>query len=195
MLKKIARTCGSRVITSSASTTPCASPPPPRSQKLAGRPPTNVTTSTVDIVSPAPFPSTPTSPSSFTYVTPFSRASASSGSAAPRSRISAMSGMPVERVVVDRELRVERAHLALRRDDERVDLAEHRLAADERLVELPGDRRRSASARPGSCDPALVDEAARVPRAGSPRADRRGAGRAPPGSSPRPPRCPSRPAS
>ena len=29
-------------------------------------PPANVTTSTVDIVSPAPFPSTPTSPSSFT---------------------------------------------------------------------------------------------------------------------------------
>ena len=36
MLKKIDFTCGSRVITSSASTTPCASPPPPRSQKFAG---------------------------------------------------------------------------------------------------------------------------------------------------------------
>ena len=66
MLKKIAFTCGSRVITESASTTPCASPPPPRSQKLAGRPPAKVTTSTVDIVSPAPLPHTPTSPSSLT---------------------------------------------------------------------------------------------------------------------------------
>ena len=38
------------MITESASTTPWASPPPPRSQKLAGRPPANVTTSTVDVV-------------------------------------------------------------------------------------------------------------------------------------------------
>ena len=52
MLKKIAFTCGSFVITERASTTPWASPPPPRSQKFAGRPPANVTTSTVDIVRP-----------------------------------------------------------------------------------------------------------------------------------------------
>ena len=50
-------------------------------------------------------------------------------------------GMPVERVVVDRELRVERLHLAVRRHDERVDLAEHRVEADERVVELADDRR------------------------------------------------------
>ena len=50
MLKKIDLTCGSRVITSSASTTPCAEPPPPRSQKFAGLPPTCATTSTVDVV-------------------------------------------------------------------------------------------------------------------------------------------------
>jgi hypothetical protein len=66
MLKKIDFTCGSRVITSSASTTPCADPPPPRSQKFAGLPPTCATTSTVDIESPAPLPQIPTSPSSFT---------------------------------------------------------------------------------------------------------------------------------
>src|SRR4051794_7851293 len=66
MLKKIDLTCGSRVITSSASTTPCALPPPPRSQKFAGRPPTCATTSTVDMESPAPLPQMPTSPSSFT---------------------------------------------------------------------------------------------------------------------------------
>src|SRR5262245_11766214 len=46
----------------------------------------------------------------------------------------------VERVVVDRELRVERLHLALGRDDQRVDLAEHRVGADERVVELLDDR-------------------------------------------------------
>ena len=50
-------------------------------------------------------------------------------------------GMAVERVVVDRELRVERLHLAVGRDDQRVDLAEHRVEADERVVELPDDRR------------------------------------------------------
>src|SRR6185437_9291970 len=82
MLKKIERTSSSRTITSSASTTPWASPPPPRSQKFAGRPPATTTTSTVDIESPAPLPRIPTEPSSFTYVTPFSRASRSCGSAA-----------------------------------------------------------------------------------------------------------------
>ena len=50
-----------------------------------------------------------------------------------------MSGMLVERVVVDRELRVERLDLALGRDDQRVDLAEHRVRADERVVELLDD--------------------------------------------------------
>src|SRR5207342_802554 len=65
-LKKIDFTCGSRVITSSASTTPSASPPPPRSQKFAGLLPTCATTSTVDIERPAPFPRIPTLPSSFT---------------------------------------------------------------------------------------------------------------------------------
>ena len=48
--------------------------------------------------------------------------------------------MLVERVVVDRELRVERLHLALGRDDQRVDLAEHRVRADERVVEPLDDR-------------------------------------------------------
>src|SRR5919204_5121839 len=92
MLKTIERTCGSTLITSSASTTPCASPPPPRSQKFAGLPPTSAITSSVDITSPAPLPRIPTSPSSLTYVTPFSRAARSSGGYASRSRISAMSG-------------------------------------------------------------------------------------------------------
>src|SRR6266576_1226429 len=91
MLKKIERTWSSLVITSRASTTPCASPPPPRSQKFAGLPPATTTTSTVDIESPAPLPRIPTLPSSLTYVTPFSRASRSCGSAASTSRISAMS--------------------------------------------------------------------------------------------------------
>src|SRR5206468_3842075 len=82
MLKRIDRTCGSAVITSSASTTPCAWPPPPRSQKFAGRPPASATTSRVDMTSTAPLPRIPTSPSSFTYVTPFSRAARSSGGCA-----------------------------------------------------------------------------------------------------------------
>ena len=48
--------------------------------------------------------------------------------------------MPEERVVVDRELRVERLDLAVGRDDQRVDLAEHRVELDERAVELLDDR-------------------------------------------------------
>ena len=45
----------------------------------------------------------------------------------------------VERVVVDGELRVERPDLALGRDDQRVDLAEHRVALHEAAVELADD--------------------------------------------------------
>ena len=97
------------MITESASTTPWASPPPPRSQKFAGRPPAKVTTSTVDIDEP--------------------RAVAEDADLAvelhvgdvllARERLERISGrgvahlgdvgVPVERVVVDGELRVERA--------------------------------------------------------------------------------------
>ena len=122
-------------MTSSASTTPCASP-----FAEVGRPPAaNVTTSTVDIVRPAPF-RTPTSPSSFTYVTPFSREcleQVGSGNVAHLGDVR----VPEQCVVVDRELRVERPHLAVRRHDEQVDLAEHRVRADEGVIELHDDRR------------------------------------------------------
>src|SRR5262249_36493410 len=42
--------------------------------------------------------------------------------------------------VIDGELRVERLHLALGRDDQRIDLAEHRVELDERAIELLDDR-------------------------------------------------------
>jgi pimeloyl-ACP methyl ester carboxylesterase len=61
-------------------------------EKFAGQPPASAITSRVDMTRPAPLPRMPTSPSSFTYVTPFSRANVSSGSAAATSRISATSG-------------------------------------------------------------------------------------------------------
>ena len=101
--------------------------------------------------------------------------------------------MAVERVVVDRELRVERAHLALRRDDERVDLAEHRVGADERRVELLDDRG-DLLLLARVVHAGAVDEPARLPRLEALRAGRRACARARPGSSPRPPRCPRRPA-
>src|SRR5262249_16900312 len=47
--------------------------------------------------------------------------------------------MAEEAAVVDRELRVERLHLALGRADEWVDLTEHCVELDERLVELLHD--------------------------------------------------------
>ena len=100
----------------------------------------------------------------------------------------------VERVVVDRELRVERLHLAVGRDDQRVDLAEHRVGADEGGVE-PLDDRRDLLLLARVLDPGAVDEPARLVTAGSPRAGRRGAVRARRGSPPRPARCRCRPAS
>ena len=92
MLKRIDRTCASSAITSSASVTVSALLAPPRSQKFAGAPPATTIRSTVAIASPAPLPTIATEPSSLTYVTPFSRASASSGSAALVSRSAATSG-------------------------------------------------------------------------------------------------------
>ena len=71
--------------------------------------------------------------------------------------------MPEERVVVDRELRVERLHLAVGRDDERVDLAEHRVELDERLVELLDDRG-DLLLLARILDAGAVDEAPRHPR-------------------------------
>ena len=107
-------------------------------------------------------------------------------------------GMPEERVVVHGELRVERqyldAGLALRRDDQRVDLAEHRLAADERLVELPDDRCDLLLLR-GILDAGLVDEPARLPGVMSLERIDVEPRRAPPASSRRPPRCPRPPRS
>src|ERR671935_65383 len=49
--------------------------------------------------------------------------------------------MTEERAVVDGELRVERFYLTLGRDDQRIDLAQHRVGLDEAAVELLDDRR------------------------------------------------------
>jgi hypothetical protein len=97
--------------------------------EVRGPPPATTTTSTVDIESPAPFPRIPTSPSSFTYVTPFSRASCSCGSAGLDVAHLRDVGMPERGAVVDGELGVERAHLAVGGDDQRVDLREHRVVS------------------------------------------------------------------
>jgi hypothetical protein len=71
--------------------------------------------------------------------------------------------VPEERVVVDRELRVERLHLAGRGDDQRVDLAEHRVELDKSLVELPDDRG-DLLLLVGILDAGAVDQPPRLPR-------------------------------
>jgi len=90
-------------------------------------------------------------------VTPFSRAARSSGGYA-----SGHVGMAEQRVVVDRELRVERLHLAGRRDDQRVDLAQHRVLVDERGIQASGDRG-DLLLLVGIVDAAAVDQRAGVP--------------------------------
>ena len=68
--------------------------------------------------------------------------------------------MAVERVGVDRDLRVERDDLAALRDEQRVDLDEHRVLGDERLVEL----REHRADRPDDVlgDARLVEQLPRV---------------------------------
>ena len=140
MLNRIPRT-GSAVITSSAETISSALAPPPTSQKFAGLPPAWATTSSVDMTSPAPLPEdADVAVELHVREPPLPREPLlrRNGVQVPHFR---EVGMAEERVVVERHLRVERPHLALRRDDERVHLAEHRLALDERPVELLDDRR------------------------------------------------------
>src|SRR3954453_255384 len=58
-------------------------------------------------------------------------------------------GVAEQRVAVERDLRVERPQLALGRDDQRVDLEEHRVLGDERLVQLGEHRAARADQIPG----------------------------------------------
>ena len=139
MLKKIERTWSSLVITSSASTTPWASPPPPRSQKFAGPPAgddDHVHGRHRQTGAVAEDPD----------VTVELDVGDALLACEPLVRVGRLDvahlgdvGVAVERAVVDRELRVERAHLAVRGDDERIDLGEHRVGFDEARVELLDD--------------------------------------------------------
>ena len=141
MLKKIDRTCGSRVITSSASTTP--------SRVAAAAEVAEVRGPAADVrddvhrghAEPGAVPEDPDVAVELHVrdaLLPRERLDRVGRARVAPLRDVRMAG---ERVVVDRELRVERLHLALGRDDERVDLAEHRVELDERSVELLDDRR------------------------------------------------------
>ncbi len=92
MLMSTLFTLGSDRITSSDVEMRSARAPPPTSRKFAARAPARCTTSSVDITSPAPLPMMPTSPSSFTYWSPASRARRSTGSIGKVSRRAAASG-------------------------------------------------------------------------------------------------------
>ncbi len=113
---------------------PCA--PPPTSRKFAALPPAWATTSSVDITSPTPLPRMICDLAVQLDVGDAAgwRAICSCRMAALTSRIAADVRVLVERVVVDRHLRVERAQLSLRRDDQRVDLDEHRVLLAEAAV-------------------------------------------------------------
>ena len=168
--------------------------PPPASRKLAGSPPAWATTSSVLITSPAPLPRMPMSPSSLTYVQALLlRHLPRSGRRRPRSRERRVLRVAVERVVVERDLRVERLDLAVGGDDQRVDLDEGRVLLRSRprraLTSVVGDAvddvRVDAAVgrdlqRPSSSREAVerVDVVARPASRGSSR---------------RPPRCPCRP--
>ena len=165
--------------------------PPAASRKFAGSPPACATTSSVLIASPAPLPRIPMSPSSATYCRPSACAFSSIGSIAPSTRQRRVLRVAVERVVVERDLRVERLDLAVGRDDQRVDLGEGRVLLRPDLVEADEDVR-------DALGEVRVDAAvARRPSAPRPsrarRARRCGGARASRASSRRPPRCRCRP--
>jgi len=98
--------------------------------------PASATTSSVDIERPAPLARIPMSPSSLTYVSPRSLAIRSCGSSLEGSRSSAFSAWRNSELSSSVTIRVERLDVALRGDDQRIDLDERRLLGQEHLVEL-----------------------------------------------------------
>jgi hypothetical protein len=95
------------------------------------------------MASPAPLTTQPTLPSSLMNVRFALRASTSLGLRAVVAQLLEV-GAALDLVVVDHHLRVDGDDLALRRDDERVDLGERAPVLDERLVELLHDLARRA---------------------------------------------------
>ena len=102
-------------------------------------------------------------------------------------------GVAEQRVVVERDLRVERHHAPVGGHDHRVDLDEHRLLGAERVVELG----QQGADRPHDVgvDAGLERAAAGRGSPGSRAAGRRAGGRSRSGRARRPPRCPCRPGS
>ena len=99
--------------------------------------------------------------------------------------------VPEQRVVVERDLRVERHHAAVAGDDHRVDLDERRLLAHEGVVE-PGQQGADRADHVG-VDARLEARAGGRGSPGSRAAGRRAGARSPAGRARRPPRCPCRP--
>ena len=143
-LNSTARTFGSDRMTSTAAAIVSAFAPPPASRKFAGEPP-----ACVDDVERAHDEARAVAEDADVAVELDVRQAALGGHrlllvdrADVRQR--RVLGVAEQRVVVERDLRVQRDDLAVGRDDDRVDLDEHRLLAAEGRVHL----RRAASATP-----------------------------------------------
>jgi hypothetical protein len=124
------------LITSSAFAITSALAPPPMSRKLAAEPPTWWTTSSVLIASPAPLAMIPTVTVEADVLQALLLGERSRGSRSPRSRNSSHSGMAEGGVVVEGDLGVERVHLPVGGEHQRVDLDEVGVALDVAAVEL-----------------------------------------------------------
>ena len=112
MLMKIERTLASLTITPSAPAITSALAPPPMSRKLAGLPPTWFTMSTVLIASPAPLAMTPTEPSRPDVLQALLVRELLARVADLGGVVVLVVGVTEDRVVVERDLGVERVHVA-----------------------------------------------------------------------------------
>ena len=194
MLMKIDRTFGSLLMTSSAPAITSALAPPPMSRKLAGLPPTWLTMSTRAHREPGAVGDDADGAVEADVLQALARAPPARASS--RTWVASYSlvvGVAEHRVVVEGDLGVERVHLAVGREDQRVDLDEVGVALD------VGACRASAGCRPRRRWPAGSSFAAStharhcasvepVDR------DRSGSWRWRRGSPPRPPRSRRRPA-
>ena len=145
ILTKMERTLASELITSRALAMTSALAPPPMSRKLAGRPPTWLTTSHVLMARPAPLAIIPTKPSRPTYCKPELMGVALTVVEVGGAGELRPFGVAEGRIVVQGHLGIEGVHPPVGSEDQGVDLDQVGVALDEATVEAEQDRHRAPS--------------------------------------------------
>ena len=148
MLTRMPLTAGFFSISLNASVTFCAVAPPPTSRKFAGSAPNSLIASMVAIASPAPFTETADVAVERDVRQVELRGLDLGGILLVEIAHGDDLGMAEQRVVVEIQLGVERQHLAVAGEDQRIDLGERGIAFDEGPVQAVHELARLRDASP-----------------------------------------------